>query len=245
MRVKNIFIIFLSAFVALLLSATKAIASNPSFSLYPPSGMVIDSSKGFSVDVRINTDGEKANSARFTLLFDPQALQLTKVEKKSSLFKQWPEDEASVDNENGLVMLTGFTQSGEEGDSYVTNGEFDIIARLTFKVLKEGSTTIDWEYDTNNGVFDTYIMRDGSPPTNMLMSKPSIGTYSIGGGSGSDGSNGLDPSTVNTAIEFDWRYVVITGVAMLLFGGFMIFTRPGMHRRRKGTLVVIGGDEKK
>lgn len=245
MRVKNIFTIFLAAFLALLFFSTKSFASNPSFSLYPASGMVIDSSKGFSVDVRINTDGEKSNSARFTILFNSEDLQLTKVERNSKLFKQWPEDESSVDNDNGLVMLTGFTQGGEEEDSYVTNGEFDIIARLTFKVLKEGSTTIDWEYDTNNGVFDTYIMRDGSPPVNMLMNKPSSGTYSIGGGSGSDGSNGLDPSTVNTAIEFDWRYVVITGVVMFLFGGFMIFTRPGMYRRKKGTLVVIGGDEKK
>lgn len=245
MKVKNIITISFFAFVALFFYTTKSFASNPSFSLYPESGMVIDSSKGFSVDVRINTDGEKANSARFTLLFEPQALQLTKVEKKSSLFKQWPEDESSVDNDNGVVMLTGFTQSGDEGESYVTNGEFDTIARLTFKVLKEGSTTIDWEYDTNNGVFDTYIMRDGSPPTNMLMSKPSSGTYNIGGGSGSDNNNGLDPSNVNTAIEFDWRYVVITGVVMLLFGGFMIFTRPGMYRRKKGTLVVIGGDEEK
>lgn len=243
MKVKNILTIFLLVVTAFLFSTRKLFASNPSFSLYPASGMVVDTTKGFSVDVRINTDGEKSNSARFTLLFDPRYLQLTKVERNSSLFRKWPEDETSVDNENGVVMLTGFTQSGEESDTYVTNGEYDIIARLTFKVMREGATTIDWEYDTNNGVFDTYIMRDGSPPTNMLTSKPKSGTYQIGV-SGEDGKP-LDPSTVTTAVEFDWRYVVVTGIVMLLFGAFMIFTRPEVYRRRKGTIVVIGDDEKK
>lgn len=239
MRVKNILTILPLAFIALLFSTTRSFASNPTFSLFPASGMVVDTTKGFSVDIRIDTDGEKSNSARFTLLFDPRYLQLTKAERNSSLFDQWPEDETSIDNQNGVVMLTGFTQSGEETDTYVTNGEYDIIARLTFKVIKEGSTTIDWEYDTDNGVFDTYIMRDGSPPTNMLMNKPASGTYQIGNGAS------LDPSNVNTAVDFDWRYVVVTGVVMLLFGGFMIFTRPEMYRRRKGTVVIIGDDERK
>lgn len=242
MKVKNILVIFLLASIAFLFSASKLYASNPSFSLYPASGMVVDASKGFSVDIRIDTDGEKSNSARFTLLFDPEYLQLTKAERNSKLYDKWPEDETSIDNDNGLVMLTGFTQSGEEGKTYITNGEYDVIARLTFKVKKEGTTTIDWEYDTNNGVFDTYIMRDGSPPTNMLMSKPKSGTYQIGKG---DGTTVLDPSTVQTAVEFDWRYVVVTGIVMLLFGAFMIFTRPEVYRRRKGTVIVIGEDEKK
>ncbi len=243
MRGKNIYTIFLAIFLSFLFPATKILASDPSFSLYPANGMVIDASKGFSVDVRIDTDGEKSNSARFTILFDPRYLQLTKVEKNSDLYEQWPEDESSVDNENGVVMLTGFTQSDQEEDTYVTNGEHDVIARLTFKVLQEGIATIDWEYDTNNGVFDTYIMRDGSPPENMLMNKPSSGTYKIGAGSGTEGEDPLDPSNVNTGIEFDWKYGVITGVVLLLFGGFMLFTRQDMYRR-KGTVVIIGDDEK-
>lgn len=239
MKAKNF-----STIVALLIGSfmfsSQAFASNPSFSLYPESGMVVDATKGFSVDIRINTDGEKSSSARFTLLFDPEFLKLTKAERNSSLFEQWPEDETTIDNDNGVVMLTGFTQSVTEDDTYITNGKFDIIARLTFKVLQEGITTLDWEYDTNNGIFDTYIMRDGSPPINMLMSRPVSGTYKIG-----SGGTQLDPSTVDTAIEFDWRYVVVTGLVMLLFGGFMIFTRPDMYRRRKGTVVIIGDDEKK
>lgn len=239
MKLKNIVTIFLVSLLTFLLFPTRLFASNPSFSLYPASGMVIDASKGFSVDIRIDTDGERSNSARFTLLFDPEYLQLIKAEKNSSLFEQWPEDESSTDNDNGLVMLTGFTQSDEEDDAYVTEGEFDVMARLTFNVLKEGETTLDWEYDTNNGIFDTYIMKDGSPPIEMVMSEPSSGTYKIGGGTS------LDPSGVNTAMDFDWRYVIVTGVVMFLFGGFMIFTRPYMYRRRRGTVVVVGGDEKK
>ncbi len=239
MKAKNIstILVFL---ISTFIFSSPVLASNPSFSLYPSSGIVVDAKKGFSVDIRLDTDGEKASSARFTVLFDPRYLKLIKAERNTSLFDQWPEDETSIDNDNGVVMLTGFTQSADESDAYITEGEFDVIARLTFEAIKEGTTTIDWEYDTNNGIFDTYIMRDGSPPINMLMSKPSGGKYIMGSGGAV-----LDPGTINTAVEFDWRYVVVTGVVMLLFGGFMIFTRPEMYRRRKGTVVIIGDDEKR
>ena len=42
-------------------------------------------------------------------------------------------------------MLGGFTQSGTS-TPYKTSGNPDIMARLTFEVLKEEETYLDWEY---------------------------------------------------------------------------------------------------
>ncbi len=124
-------------------------------------------------------------------------------------------------------MLSGFTQSGRSG-LYSSSPEGDVIARLTFSVLRSKTTYLDWEYDTNNGVFDTYMMKDGSPPQNILRSKPVAIVLQMAGG----GDLKIDPSTVKTGI-FDAKYLLIAGVILLLFGGFMIFTRPNVYQKRK------------
>lgn len=225
---------FLLAIVLILFSSTISHAVSPSFSLYPNGGTVLVKDNGFTVDVMIDTDGEEITEAKFVLLFDPSVLQLTKTERNNSLFVEWPEDESTVDNENGVVMLSGFTQVGA-GTLYTTGSEADVFARLSFKVLKEGQTTLDWEYGTSNGVFETVMMKDGSPSQNILTTKPSSSTFVIG-------DDVLDPSDVNTGIGID-RYVFFTGLVLLLFGGFMIFTRPGIARKRKGTVVVYDNEK--
>ena len=148
MIVKDCLKIFTVLLVCILLPFGKAFASSPSFSLYPNGGVVVNGGDGFVVDVMIDTGGQKIVSAKFTLLFDPRELQLTKVERNNSLFDQWPEDESTVDNDNGVVMLEGFSQSGS-GKEYVTEGDPDIFARLHFKALKKTDAVLDWEYNTN------------------------------------------------------------------------------------------------
>lgn len=225
---------FSLSIVLMLFSPTISLAASPSYSLYPNGGTVLVKDNGFTVDVMIDTDGEEITEAKFVLLFDPAVLQLTKTEKNNSLFEEWPEDESTVDNENGVVMLTGFTQSGS-GTLYKTGDKADVLARLSFKVLKEAQTTLDWEYGTNNGVFETVMMQEGSPSHNILTTRPSPAIFTIG-------DDILNPSDVNTGIGID-RYLFFTGLVLLLFGGFMIFTRPNVTRKRKGTVVVYD-DEK-
>lgn len=233
MKVKHISTIFLFLLFEFLLFGSKVKAIEPTFSFYPKGGIIVDKTKGFSVDVLIDTGNQAISSAKFTILFDPTVLKLTNVEKNSSLFVQWPEDEMSVDNDNGVILLTGFTQSGT-GDPYMTSGDSDIMARLTFKVLQDKVTYLDWEYDTSNGVFDTYMMKDGSPPVNVLLNKPVNATFQIG-------DIVVKPGDVKTGI-FDAKYLVAAGVVLFLFGGFMVFTRPSLYRKRRGTVVVY--DEK-
>ncbi|MHC1716701.1 MAG: cohesin domain-containing protein [Candidatus Dojkabacteria bacterium] len=211
-----------------------AYAAQPSFAFYPKGGQVLNKSQGFIVDVLVDTAGQEVATAKFVVLFDPTVLQLTKAERNNTLFKQWPNDESTLDNENGVIMLSGFTQSGS-GTLYKSGTKPDVLARLTFKILKEGSTILDWEYGGNNGVFDTALMKDGSPPTNILTTKPSAVTFAIG-------KDILNPGNIDTGIPID-RYLLFTGLVLILFGAFMVFTRPGNLRKKSGTIVVYDGDK--
>jgi hypothetical protein len=235
MRVKDCIKILTTLLVCVFVPAEKAFASSPSFSLYPNGGIVVNGADGFVVDVLIDTGGKKIVSAKFTLLFDPSELQLTKVERNNSLFAQWPDDESTVDNDNGVVMLDGFSQSGS-GDEYITEGEPDIFARLHFKALKKADAVLDWEYNTNNGIFETVMILDGSPANqNILTTKPSSAIFRIG--------TVYTGSLSNTGIPLN-RYVLFTGVVLILFGGFMVFTRPRSLGRKKGTVVMYEGKKK-
>ena len=202
--------------------------SEPTFKLYPPGGRVLNKDQGFVVDVLIDTAGEEIISANFSLLFEPKVLQVKKAERNNSLFSQFPQDQASIDNQNGVIYLTGFTQSGKDA-LYKTEEEPDIFARITFQVLDVGETTLDWEYGEDAN-FGTEIYRDGSPPQNILRSKPKPATFTIG-------EEVLDPSNLQTGFTID-KYIIVTGVVLLLFGGFMVFTKPRSFRKKSGTVVV-------
>jgi hypothetical protein len=227
LKVKRYFFTIISVFILAISPVTKAFAAEPSFSFYPDSGVVANLEDGFTVDVMIDTAGQEVTSARFTITFDPNILQLAKAERNNSLFEQYPDDESSLDNTNGVVMLTGFTQSGSS-DLYVTEGDSDLFARLTFDVLKKGEVTLDWEFTGSEDLFDTYILEEGSPPQNILDTKPSSATFEIG-----DIVNQPD-----TAIGLN-EYIIATGFVLILFGALIIFSTP--KRRDKGTVVLYEG----
>jgi len=198
-------------------------AAEPAFSLYPAGGVVTNKDNGFTVDVMINSAGEKLVSARFVITYDPTYLKLKKAEKNNALFAQWPEDEASIDNTNGVVMLTGFSQSGTD-TLYTTVGDSDVMARLSFEVLKLGKTTLDWEFSGSDDDFKSVMLTDGSPPQNVLKTKPTAKSFTI------------EKAIVNTAIPWN-KYVLIGGMIFILFGGLMMFSRPKNFGKR-GTVVI-------
>ncbi len=226
--------IFLLTLFLILFSTDKTFAAEPSLSFYPKGGQVLNKDQGFVVDVLIDTAGQEVVSAKFVILFDPSMLELTKAEKNNTLFDQWPADESTLDNDNGVIMLSGFTQSGT-GNLYKTGEKPDILARLTFKTLKEGTTKLEWEYGGNNGVFDRVIMKDGSPTTNILNSEPEDATFVIG-------KDILNPGNIDTGIPID-RYILFGGLVLILFGAFMIFTRPGGLRKKTGTVIIYDNDK--
>ena len=74
-------------------------------------------------------------------------------------------------------MLTGFTQSGSS-ELYNSNGDADVMARLEFEVnLKVKEVLLSFEYSGEDELFSTVLVKDGSPPQNVLLSKPTSANY--------------------------------------------------------------------
>ena len=112
MIVKNIISISILTILTILIPITTVSAASPMFYFYPESGVIKNVDDGFTVDVLIDSAGESLTEARMVFNFDPRLIQVSKASRNNSLFEEWPEDESTLDNENGVVMLTGFTQSG-------------------------------------------------------------------------------------------------------------------------------------
>lgn len=222
-------IIILTVFLLFLSFVTPVKASSePMLSIYPAGGTVTNKDNGFTVDVMIDSAGEQLTEARFVITYDPTILQLTKTEKNNTLFAQWPDDETSIDNTNGVVMLTGFSQTGTD-TLYETSGSADVLARLTFKVLKTGTATLDWAYSGADEDFKSVLMTSGSPPVNVLKTKPTAVTFTI------------QKTIVNTGIGWN-KYVLIAGGVLILFGALIVFSRPTRFSKRKGTIVIYDED---
>lgn len=219
----------LVSFFLCIFFVTPAKAADPSFSLYPAGGVVTNKSKGFTVDVLVNSGGQKLTSARFVITFDPKYLQVTDAQRNNSLFAQWPDDDATIDNTNGVLMLTGFSQSGTD-TLYTTGTSSDIMARITFKIVQEGSTTLDWEFSGADDDFKSVLLTEGSPPQNILKIKPASATFTIG------------KEIVQTGIAWN-KYVLVGGVVLILFGGLMIFSKSDRFTKKKGTIVMYDKDE--
>lgn len=227
MTTSRIFKLLVILFPLMFLPVKNIFASEPNFSFYPDGGDVVNKEEGFLVDVLIDSGGEELVSARFVVTFDPQYLKLEKAERNNALFEQWPNDESTIDNENGVVMLTGFTQSGS-GTLYTTGSKPDVMARLTFEIVKPGSTVLDWEFDNGDDLFQSLMLIDGSPPTNILEVKPDSATFKIG-------EKVYNP--INTAISLD-KAVLVSGIVLIVFGGLMVFAKPRNFTKGKGTIIV-------
>jgi hypothetical protein len=230
MRIKHFLTTIFFFLVFIFSPISNIFASSPSFSFYPQSGVVKKVDEGFIVDVLIDSGDNSLTKAMFTFNFDPRVLQLRKASRNNTLFEQWPEDESSLDNDNGIVMLTGFTQSGSS-TLYKTEGEPDLFARLEFDVIssqKDQVIDLEWEYSGSDQLFQTVLVADGSPPQNVLMERPSDARFRIG-------------QVPQTAIES--RHIpFIVGGFLILLAGLVITSRPDALRKKYGTVVMYEND---
>lgn len=226
MRLKNLASLFL-LFILLGISPVLAYGVSPNFYLYPSNGTIADSSKGFTVDVLLESAGESITSARFAIRFDPTQIQVTKASKNNSLFDQWPEDESTIDNGRGMVMLTGFTQSGGSKSLYITDGDPDVMARLEFEVITEEKEDIvlTFEHSGIEELFKSSIMTEGSPPQNVLLSRPSEGIYTLSGFKSP--STAIDPSHIG----------IVVGLVLIGIGLFVTKSKVSLFSKKRGTIV--------
>jgi len=132
----------------------------------------------FLIDILIDSKGDALTEATAVIVFDPTFIQIKEITRNENLFSTYPTDEQTTDNENGVIMITGFTQSGT-GTLYTTNGDADVLVRISFEAIKSGTVDFEWEYSGSNEPFKSVLMKDGSPPQNVLSSKPSSVTFTV------------------------------------------------------------------
>ncbi len=207
----------------------KVYATNPSFSLYPSGGIVKDTDEGLIVDVLIDSGGYEITKARAVLKFDPEVIQLRKASRNNSLFEQWPEDESSTDNTNGIVMLTGITLPGGSTPLYRTGTQPDVFERLEFDVISTDVNTkivLDFQYSGYDEPFMSVIMKDATPSQNILTSDPASGSYTLN-----------SDDIPQTAISMN-SIGVILGIFLMLVGAFVRYGKTSMLYKRRGTIVL-------
>lgn len=208
--------------------APSNVFAAPTFSLFPSNGTVKDVSKGFTVDVLIDSDGEEVTQARFTITFDPDLVKIVKASRNNTLFDQWPEDESTIDNTRGIVMLSGFTQSGSTKPLYTTSSDPDVMARIEFEVVTENKedVVLNFEYSGTDEIFKSVIMKDGSPPQNALTSRPDGATFTLSGFRSP--STAIEPSHIG----------IVLGILLIAIGIFVRGSSSSIFRKRKGTIVL-------
>lgn len=223
-KIVQILAVFLIFF---LFSIDKTYAASPSLYFYPSSGIISNVKDGFTLDVLINSGGYDITQARFTITFDPKVIQVTKASRNNTLFDEFPDDESSIDNTNGVIMLTGFTQSGGSFDLY-NNDKADVLARLEFDIVssKKEDIILDWEYSGEDDMYKTFLMKNGSPPQNVLSSKPERAKFTYSGS-----------SVPSTAIEPTYIGIFF-GIVLIAVGVFITNTKAPIFRKKKGTVVL-------
>jgi len=223
----------------LLLFAFPIYASAATFEIFPKEGSV-ELTDEFYVDILIDSEGAQVNKASAVLTFDPTYLEIISAERNNALFDQFPADMQTTDNDNGVIMLTGFTQSGGDFDLYQTDGDPDVFARIQFKSQRPGRFTLDWEYNGEDLPFKTVILADGSPPSVVLDSAPAFASFTSLDDD-NDGTGNFQGEVVPVTAAGDYIFGYI-GVG-LVFVGAMIYRlfdpiRSLLLDKRSGTVVI-------
>lgn len=126
------FFFFFSLGVVLFSSVSFGASSTKLF--LSPSLATKSAGSSFGVEVRINTGGEKINSAALFLTFSQDLLEATLSTENSwaSVFSQ-----KEVDNKSGSVKLNG-------GSSAPTEGENLLLGTINFKAKKAGVAKVNF-----------------------------------------------------------------------------------------------------
>lgn len=211
LRVCFILFVCLSTFLGL---ANASHAAGPDLSLYPGTGYAV-LNKDFSIDIMLDTGGEDTTTTRAVFRFDPDKLQVIKAQH-GDLYCQYPEDEYTVDNTGGWVMLTGFCL-----EPYYNSGSSPgLFGRITFRPQVEGIVTMNFEFNGNDEEWKSIVKDNGSPPQNILTNIPDNGTYTVVS-SVPDPSAGTSGDLPGVGI-FDNNFVVWGLVLVSLSGSVLL-----------------------
>lgn len=221
----------ISALFSLLWVRTSAFAADATMYLSPATGSH-DSDEEFTVDIMIDTGGVDVQTARASLSYDPEVVQVTAV-SHSNIFCQFPDSGYEVDNTNGQMILTGFCQD----EHYSTVGDADIFGRVTFKGMSGGSAEVSFNFDGTDDDEMTCIKTPGSPPQTLDMTTPTGGTYTISGTAVKDDDLPETGLWDNASVTFGVSLVLLS-IFVLLADALLPPVMKWLNQRGQRTIVV-------
>lgn len=222
-RVFLIILILINIFI----SKDIVLAVEPQLYMTPDTGFV-KVGEEFIVDIMINSPDNELNLVRVSLNFDPNMVKVVKAERNEAIFCNWVDDQQKIDNSSGVIILTGFCQSGED-NLYQTNGGADVLARIAFEPINDGNITISWEYDGTESELMTVMTEDGSPPQNVLLTKPDNALFTAATTTSTTNNNGNNSGTSTTQNQSTPQTSIINnstyiGVGFVVTGAFVLTT---------------------
>lgn len=210
------------------ISIVNAEGSDPFIRFHETDGQAKLNSN-FTLDVEIYSGDNDLSGAQVQISYDPTYVEVIQADRFEDLFCNWPADSQLVDNTEGLLKAYGFCQSGS-GTPYNSGSEADIMLRLVFKAKKAGDTVISFDYIDGSST-KTALIKDGTPPDNVLTSQPSAfeleivdTTTSSSGNTNTTNNNGnYNYSNNETPLTSIWDWNSFTVSAVLIIVGILVF----------------------
>jgi hypothetical protein len=137
------------------------VASAATLSLSPGTG-VYSSGATFSVNVRVNTQGDAINAAEGTLKFNPNELSVVNVTRAGSIFNLWV-TEPEFSNSAGTISFSGGSPSGYTGSG-------GSVMTVTFRAAGAGTPRVSFT--------DGSVLANDGRGTNVLTAMNS-GSFTI------------------------------------------------------------------
>lgn len=88
----------------------------------------------FKSDLKLNTQGEAANTCDIKLSFDPMVLEVLEISKGGSILSLWPQ-EPMYSNKTGEIYFAGGTPGGFNGDEKIISIIFRVIGQNPTKIF--------------------------------------------------------------------------------------------------------------
>jgi hypothetical protein len=236
------FILGFFLFAATAFLPSPAMAASPRIYLYPQTGYAL-LGENFTADIMLDTRGSDTTKVKAVIEFDPELVEVTEA-KHGDIFCQYPEDEYTVDNQEGWIVLTGFCLD----PIYRTSSEAELFGRFTFRPRKEG--TVDMDFITENGTDDNYTLAmDTSSPPQVIDVTAEGAQYTIAsdvspGDPGKDPGDGdgdddlPDVGSFDTNIFWIGGGLIGLGAGIFISSGLISKIKNASQKRNKRTIIA-------
>ena len=125
---------YVSIIAVALFFAFPAIHAQAASLYFSPTTVTRSAGQTFSVDIRVNTEGQAINAAQGSIVFDPAKLAVVSISKSGTIFNLWTQDPVFSNSDGTVDFEGGLPSPGYSGSS-------GLLITISFKVKADGSSS--------------------------------------------------------------------------------------------------------